>query len=107
MELSQEGKEMMRKIVEAMGKTLETAPILWETPIPKAKVYVVLGGLALKKFQPNVKGVPGQWVKSEKGAETLITYSPEYILRFKVVTPAVKQMKQAMWLALKGVLRRI
>lgn len=98
---------MMEKIVGAMGKTIETAPILWETTIPKAKVYVVLGGLALKKFQPNVKGVPGQWVKSEKGAEMLVTYSPEYILRFKEVTAGVKKMKNDMWLALKGVLRRV
>lgn len=105
--LSPAGEEMMAKIVTTLGRTAETAPIVVEPPIPKAKVYVILGGLALKKFQPKLKAVPGQWVKTEKGAEVLVTYSPEYILRFKEVTPAVKKLKQDMWVALKGVLRRL
>ena len=92
---------MMTKIVEALGQTLETTPIVTEASVPKAKVYVILGGLALRKFQPKLKGVPGQWLKSEKGADILVTYSPEYILRFKTVTPAVKKIKADMWASLK------
>lgn len=98
---------MMKKIIEAMHTTLESAPIITDMPVPKAKVYVILGGLALKKFQPKLKGVPGQWLKTEKDADVLVTYSPEYILRFKEVTSGVKKIKQDMWLALKGVLRRL
>ena len=97
---------MMTKIVEALGQTFETAPIVTEAPVPKAKIYVILGGLALRKFQPKLKGVPGQWLKTERGADVLVTYSPEYILRFKTVTPAVKKLKTDMWHALKEVARR-
>lgn len=104
--LGEAGLTMMTKIVEALGQTLETAPIVTEAPVPKAKIYVILGGLALRKFQPKLKGVPGQWLKTERGADVLVTYSPEYILRFKTVTPAVKKLKTDMWHALKEVARR-
>ena len=105
--LSPAGVEMMAKIINALGTTPETTPIVFEKPIPRAKVYIVLGGLALRKFQPTLKGAPGQWLQTAKGAPLLVTYSPEYILRFKEITPAVKKIKQDMWLSLKGVLHRI
>ena len=91
----------MAKIIAALGKTDETAPIIVDTPVPKAGVYVILGGRALAKFQPKQKGVPGQWLTTEKGAKVLVTYSPEYILRFKEVTPAVRKIKEDMWRSLK------
>ncbi len=105
--LSSAGIEMMAKIVLAMGKTAETAPIVFEAPVPKAKAYVVLGGLALKKFLPEVKGEPGQWVTTPGGAPALITYSPNYILRFPMVTPAVNRIKRDMWTSLKTVSQRV
>ena len=104
--LSPKAIEMMAKIVTAMGKTAETAPVVIVPPVPKAKAYVVLGGLALRKFFPGEKAEPGQWIKGPKGEDVLVTYSPEYILRFGTVTPAVKKMKQDMWTSLKGVLQR-
>lgn len=105
--LSPKGVEMMAKIITALGRTAETAPVIVAPPLPKAKVYVVLGGLALKKYFPALKGGPGQWVKTEGGEDVLVTYSPEYILRFGTVTPAVKKIKQDMWTSLKGVLQRV
>ena len=105
--LSPKGVEMIAKIVVALGRTAETAPVVIVPPMPKAKVYVVLGGLALKKFFPVLKGGPGQWLKTESGADVLVTYSPEYILRFPTVTPAVMKMKKDMWASLKSVLHRI
>ena len=54
--LSPAGAEMMAKIVAAMGKTAATAPVVVAPPLPKAKVYIVLGGLALKRWFP---GLPG------------------------------------------------
>jgi len=105
--LSPAGVEMMAKIITAMGTTAEKAPIVFENPVPRAKVYVVLGGLALRKFQPTMKGAPGMWLETAKGAPVLITYSPEYILRFKEITPAVKKIKQDMWTSLKSVLQRV
>ena len=105
--LSPAGVEMMSKIIVAMGKTAEAAPIVIAPPRPKARVFVVLGGRALKRWFPGVSGAPGQWIKTEEGQDVLITYSPEYILRFTTVTPAVRKIKQDMWTSLKSVLKKV
>ena len=105
--LSPTGVEMMAKIITAMGHTAETAPVVIAPPLPKAKVYVVLGGLALKRWFPGQTGAPNQWITTEEGQEILVSNSPEYILRFKTVTPAVKKIKMDMWTAIKSVLRKI
>ena len=103
--LSPGGVEMMAKILTALGKA--DAPIVVVPPVPPAKVTVVLGGRALKKYFPGMRGEPGQWQKTAEGRDVLITYSPEYILRFGAVTPAVQKIKQDMWLSLKAVKQRL
>ena len=103
--LAPAGVEMMAKILNALGKP--DAPIVVTPPAPQAKVTVVLGGLALKKYFPGMKGEPGQWQKTPEGHDVLITYSPAYILRFGTVTPAVQKIKQDMWLSLKAVKQRL
>ena len=103
--LSPKGVEMMAKILTALGKP--DAPIVVTPPVPQAKVTVVLGGLALKKYFTGMRGEPGQWQKTPEGRDVLITYSPEYILRFGTVTPAVQKIKQDMWLSLKAVKQRL
>ena len=103
--LAPAGVEMMAKILNALGKP--DAPIVVAPPVPEAKVTVVLGGLALKKYFPGMKGEPGQWQKTPEGRDVLITYSPAYILRFGTVTPAVQKIKQDMWLSLKAVKQRL
>ena len=103
--LSPAGVEMMAKILNALGKA--DAPIVVAPPVPEAKVTVVLGGLALKKYFPGMKGEPGQWQKTPDGRDVLITYSPAYILRFGSVTPAVQKIKQDMWTSLKAVRQRL
>ena len=103
--LSPKGVEMMAKILNALGKP--DAPIAVAPPVPKAKVTVVLGGLALKKYFPGMKAEPGQWRRTPGGRDVLITYSPEYILRFGTVTPAVETIKKAMWTSLKAVRQRL
>jgi hypothetical protein len=105
--LTPEALEMMDKIIAALGRSKETAPIVFEGALPKAKAYAVLGALALKKYFPGLKGVPGQWLTGDKGEQVLVTYSPHYILRFAVVTPAVKKIKEDMWKSLKTLLQRI
>ena len=105
--LSPGGVEMMAKIITALGLTAETAPIVVAPPLPRAKIVVVLGGRALKRYFPDVKGGPGMWIKRPEGQEILITYSPEYILRFATVTPAVEKIKKDMWRSLKAVKQRI
>lgn len=98
---------MMAKIIVALGRTAETAPIIINAPIPKAKVYVVLGARAMRKFFPEMKGEPGAWGQASDGTPVLITYSPEFILRYGEVTPAVQKIKQSMWQNLKAVKQRI
>lgn len=104
--LSPGGVEMMAKAITALGKTDATAPIVIVPPLPKAKLYVVLGGLAMRKFFPELRGEPGDWLKSTRGENVLVTYSPEYILRFSEVTPAVRKIKEEMWRNLKSILKR-
>ncbi|MGN0832668.1 MAG: hypothetical protein ACI4RD_03320 [Kiritimatiellia bacterium] len=105
--LSPAGAEMMGKIVTALGQTAESAPIVVTPPVPKARVVVVLGARALKLYYPRVKGEPGRWFRAATGGDVLITYSPEYILRFGTVTPAVEKLKREMWQSLKAVKQRL
>ena len=98
---------MVARIIGAMQRTAETAPVVVAPPLPRAKVYVVLGGLALKRWFPGTAGAPGQWVTGSRGECALVTYSPEFILRYTTVTPALKRMKQEMWTSLKGVMQRV
>ena len=105
--LSPGGIEMMAKIVTAMKKTPETAPIVFTGARPAARIYVVLGDGARKKWFPMLNGAPGKWLRGPGGEDVLVTYSPEYILRFGPVTPAVKKIKVEMWTSLKGVMQRV
>lgn len=105
--LSPAGIEMMAKIIEAMKRTAENSPIVVKPPMPRAKVLVVLGARALRKYFPEQKAEPGQWFGTPGGRDVLVTYSPEYILRFDTVTPAVQKLKQDMWRSLKAVVQRL
>jgi len=106
-ELGPAGTEMMAKIVAALGRTAATAPVLVAPPRPPAKVYVALGARALEMWFPGLKGAPGNWLTAADGTPVLVTYSPEFILRFRTVTPDVQRIKRAMWIAIKSVLRKI
>ena len=105
--LSPGGIEMMAKIVTAMHETPETAPIVFTGERPPAKMYVVLGSEAMKKWYPGMRGAPGQWLRGRNGEDVLLTYSPEYLLRFGAATPALMKLKREMWTSLKGVMQRI
>ncbi len=99
--------EMMAKIVTAMHETPETAPIVFDGERPPAKMYVVLGSEAMKKWYPGMRGAPGQWLRGRNGEDVLLTYSPEYLLRFGAATPALMKLKREMWTSLKGVMQRL
>jgi hypothetical protein len=105
--LTPPGIETMGKIVNAMNQTADTAPVLFTGALPRAKVYVVLGSTALKKWFPGAYAAPGQWISDDAARNILVTYSPLDILRFPVVTPAVKKIKQDMWNCLKAVMQRV
>jgi len=98
---------MMAKIVTAMHETPESAPIVFTGERPPAKMYVVLGDGAMKKWYPGMHGAPGQWLRGRNGEDVLMTYSPEYLLRFGAATPALMKLKREMWTSLKGVMQRI
>ena len=105
--LSSNGIEMMAKIVTAMHETPESAPIVFNGERPPAKMYVVLGSEAMKKWYPGMRGAPGQWFRGRNGEDVLLTYSPEYLLRFGAATPALMKLKREMWTSLKGVMQRL
>ena len=105
--LSPKAVEMMAKIIPAMGKTAETAPVVVAPPIPDARLFVFLGRAALAKYMPGLRGEENRWLKSPKGKDVLLVKSPEEIVRFTAVTPALKRMKQEMWQALKTVVQRV
>ena len=104
--LSPKGNEMMAKIIVAMNRTAEEAPVVIHAPAPPAKAYVVLGSLALKMFFPNEQATPGSWISVPGGVPALVTYSPEYILRFQEGAIAQREVKKKMWDSLKGVIAR-
>ena len=104
--LSPKGVEMMAKIVVAMGKTADTAPVVIVPPLPAAKIVVALGQRALRMFFPGLRGSPGDWLRSDDGRDVLVSTSPEDIVRFATVTPALKKIKMDMWQNLKVVMQR-
>lgn len=104
--LSPKATEMMAKIVLALGKTPETAPVVVSPPIPNARLFVFLGRAALAKYMPGLRGEENRWLRSPKGKDALLVRSPEEIVRFATVTPSLRRMKQEMWLALKTVRQR-
>ena len=104
--LSPKGIEMMAKIVVAMGKTAETAPVVVVPPLPAAKIVVALGPRALRMFFPGLRGSPGDWLKSVDGRDVLVSTSPEDIVRYATVTPALQKIKVEMWRNLKVVMQR-
>ena len=104
--LSAEGEEMMAKIVAFMGKTQESAPIVYEEPLPRAECYVALGARALAKFFPGRRGEPGGRF-TDNGRQVEITYSPDHVLRFGTDLTIVGRMKKSMLATFKVVLQKV
>ena len=92
---------MMERIYAAMKLDVSRVRLVTEAPLPPADKVVVLGGLALKKFLPGVQCQPGSWVKAPwGGGHALVTYSPEYILRFSEGSREQLAAKRSLWAAL-------
>lgn len=101
------GVEMMAKLVTAMKKTPEVAPIVFTGEKPPAKIYVVLGTKALAKWYEGVSLAYGGWFK-DVGSEVLLVYSPEDIYRFGTnLSPAMIQKKREMWKSLQEAMRKV
>jgi hypothetical protein len=98
---------MMAKIISALGKSPEAAPILCDGALPAATVHVVLGSAALKKWFPGQHAAPGQWLSCGGAPNVLVTYSPAFLLRFSAGAAALQQIKKEMWQSLKSVLQRV
>jgi hypothetical protein len=104
--LSPRAVEMMSKIIVALGQTSETAPIAVAPPLPKARFYVFLGNRALQKYLPGTHVEENSWFKTPKGMDALFVRSPEDIVRFPTITPALQKTKADMWRALKTIKQR-
>lgn len=101
------GVEMMAKLVTAMKKTPDAAPIVFTGEKPSAKIYVVLGAKALAKWYEGVSLAYGGWFK-DVGSEVLLVYSPEDIYRFGTnLSPAMIQKKREMWKSLQEAMRKV
>lgn len=100
--LSEAGAEIVRKAVAALGAPPEAAEVAFDGELPAAAAYVVLGRNALRKWFPEVRATRGQWVSAPSAREVLVTYSPDYILRFGD-SPAVRTMKRELWNDIKSV----
>ena len=98
---------MMAKLVTAMKKTPEAAPIVFTGEKPPAKIYVVLGTKALAKWYEGVSLAYGGWFK-DVGSEVLLVYSPEDIYRFGTnLSAAMVQKKREMWKSLQEAMRKV
>ena len=104
--LSPKAVEMMSKIIVALGQTSESAPIAVAPPLPKARFYVFLGNRALQKYLPGTHVEENSWFKTPKGMDALFVRSPEDIVRFPTITPALQKTKADMWRALKTIKQR-
>ena len=104
--LNAAGQEMMEKTIRALGYEPQDVPIVVEGKVPRAKVYVVLGGKAREKWMPGTFVAPGSWT-NWKEKRVYVTYSPVYILRFKTVTDEVKRIKLQMWGGLKSIVKNL
>ena len=101
--LSPKATAMMERIYAALKLAPGSASVVTEGPVPAADKVVVLGGLALKKFLPGAQCQPGSWVKTPwPGGHALVTYSPEYILRFSEGSREQLAAKRQLWTALNS-----
>ena len=105
--LSPKAVEMMAKIVVALGQSPETAPVAVAPPLPHARLYVFLGRRALLKYIPGARAEENKWFKTPKGMDALYVKTPEDIVRYETVTPALQKIKRDMWEALKTISARI
>ena len=74
---------------------------------PNARVLIVLGADALRKWLPGVLARPGQWVKRGE-TPALVTASPTKTYRFFGNDPdKIHKLKLRLWADLKAALARI
>ena len=104
--LSPSAREMMERVAAYMGKTLETAPLVCDGGLPHAKIHIVLGSTALKKWFPGKRAAPGQWFDAGGGAEAVVTRSPDRVLK-ATTKETLLDLKKEMQAVFKTVLQRI
>ena len=104
---TERGQELMDNIIKAMKLGEGQYQVVFGGgPLPPAKVCVVLGSNALVQIRSGGACPPGSWTKTPSGADALVTYSPEFILRFSDGSKEQKECKRKMWDSLKSALSR-
>jgi hypothetical protein len=105
-QLSPAGMAAMEKIFDAIKKIKAGIAISLNEPC-KAKVCVLLGSDALKKYLPTGKPIRGNW-EVIGGMPAIMTFSPDYIFaHFSEGSPRMKEAKLVMWNDIKSAVARI
>ena len=95
--------ELLPKMSEAIGYGRDGVRV----NDPNARVLIVLGADALRKWLPGVLARPGQWVKRGE-TPALVTASPTKTYRFFGNDPdKIRKLKLRLWADLKTALARI
>ena len=95
--------ELLPKMSEAIGYGRDGVRV----NDPNARVLIVLGADALRKWLPGVLARPGQWVKRGE-TPALVTASPTKTYRFFGNDPdKIHKLKLRLWADLKAALARI
>ena len=105
-ELSAKGLEAMEKIFGAIKKIKPNVSICMNEET-KARVCVLLGAEALRKYLPTARPLRGAWV-SVQGMPAIMTFSPDYIFsHFQEGSPNMNKAKTEMWNDIKLAVARL
>lgn len=105
-DLSQAGKDAMDKIFAAIAKIKPGVTIALNEDC-NAKVCVLLGADAHKKYNPTERPIRGKW-SMVRGIPAITTFSPDYIFsHFEAGSPFEKNAKLEMWNEIKSAVAKI
>ena len=103
--MSGEALEIWNKIRTKLNVPEEKLPLIVDQPVPKARLYIVLGSATLKKFFPGRKASPGDTISLEGGARALISWTPEYFALYGSKSETMQQHKVKMWHGIAAAVR--
>lgn len=100
---------MMAKVAVFMGQDPVSAPVVTDAPLPQAKVYVVLGSQALRKWFPGIRAGNGMWFSTgDRGVENaVVTRSPDLVLARAGSQKTLRELKEEMKAVFISAMQRI
>lgn len=104
--LSEAGAEAMRKTFAAIGKIRPDARLAMNER-RRARVIVMLGSDAMKKWLPTARPIRGAW-QTIDGVPAITTFSPDFIFtHFQPDSPHMNAAKRDMWNDIKSAVARL